>query len=152
MKKQFVLPLILLIIFSTSCNKESDTQPYATYETQIMVAGAPNMRDLGGFYGANGKRVLFHKLFRSGDLSKLTTFDLVRNSDNSISIFATDVNPIANPGSLPALSRYYAVAAYQLFNYQYPYMPSGAYNAELVKQLSTEMQLKIQNYGTPKSK
>lgn len=76
MKKQFVLPLILLIIFSTSCNKESDTQPYATYETQIMVAGAPNMRDLGGFYDTNGKRVLYHKLFRSGDLSKLTTSDL----------------------------------------------------------------------------
>ena len=31
------------------------------------------------------------------------TFDLVRNSDNSISIFAIDVNPIANRGSLPAL-------------------------------------------------
>jgi metallophosphoesterase (TIGR03768 family) len=80
------------------------------------------------------------------------TFDLVRNSDNSISIFATDVNPIANPGSLPALSRYYSVAAYQLFNYQIPYMPSGAYNAELVKQLTVEMQNKIKNYGTPINK
>jgi len=77
------------------------------------------------------------------------TFDIVRNSDNTISIFATDVDPIANPGSLPALSRSYAVASYQLFNYQVPYMPSGAYNAELVKQLTPEMQNKIKNYGTP---
>ena len=76
------------------------------------------------------------------------TFDIVRNSDNTISIFATDVDPIANPGSLPALSRSYAVASYQLFNYQTPYMPSGAYNAELVKQLTPEMQDKIKNYGT----
>jgi hypothetical protein len=28
-------------------------------------------------------------------------------------------------------------------------MPSGAYNAELVKQLTPEMQAKIQNYGQP---
>ena len=76
MRKLFVLTLILLIIICTSCKKEPSSEPYATYETQIMVAGAPNMRDLGGFYGANGKRVLYHKLFRSGDLSKLTTSDL----------------------------------------------------------------------------
>ncbi len=82
----------------------------------------------------------------------LRTFDIARNSDNTISIFATDVEPIADPGSLPALSRYYAVAAYQLFNYQTPYMPSGAYNAELVKQLSLVMQAKIRNYGIPLNK
>jgi metallophosphoesterase (TIGR03768 family) len=80
------------------------------------------------------------------------TFDIARNSDNTISIFATDVDPIANPGSLPALSRSYAVASYQIFNYQTPYVPSGAYNAELVKQLTPEMQIKIQNYGTSLSK
>ncbi|MCX6303778.1 MAG: TIGR03768 family metallophosphoesterase [Bacteroidetes bacterium] len=76
------------------------------------------------------------------------TFDIARNSDNSISIFATDVDPIAPEGSLPALSRYYAVAAYQLFNYTVPYIPSGAYNAELLKLLTPVMQGKIQNYGT----
>jgi metallophosphoesterase (TIGR03768 family) len=74
------------------------------------------------------------------------TFDIARNSDNTISIFATDVDPIANPGSLPALSRTYAIAAYQLFNYQIPYVPSGDYNAELVKLLTPEMQDKIKNY------
>jgi hypothetical protein len=31
-------------------------------------------------------------------------------------------------------------------------MPSGAYNAELVKQLTPEMQNKIKNYGTPINK
>ena len=77
------------------------------------------------------------------------TFDIARNSDNTISIFATSVDPITQPGSLPALSRTYAVASYQLFNYQIPNMPSGAYNAELVKQLTPEMQAKIQDYGTP---
>ena len=75
------------------------------------------------------------------------TFDLVRNSDNTVSIFATDVDPIEADGSLPALSRYYAVAINQIYNKQPPYSPSGAYNAELVKQLTPEMQAKIENYG-----
>ena len=75
-------------------------------------------------------------------------FDIARNNDNTISIFATDVNPIADPGSLPALSRYYAVASYQLFNYQITNGPSGAYNAELIKYLTPEMQAKIETYGT----
>ena len=75
------------------------------------------------------------------------TFDMVRNDDNTISVFATSVDPIAQLGSLPALSRTYAVASLQIFNTPGLYLPSGAYNAELVKQLSAEMQVKIQNYG-----
>jgi len=74
------------------------------------------------------------------------TFDIARNSDNTISIFVTSIDPIAKPGSLPALSRTYAVASYQLFNYTISNLPSGGYNAELVKQLTPEMQDIIQNY------
>jgi len=77
------------------------------------------------------------------------TFEIVRNSDNNISVFATNVDPIIQEGSLPALSRSYAFAAQQIFNQQLPYLPSGSYNAELVKQLTPEMQAKMQNYGTP---
>jgi metallophosphoesterase (TIGR03768 family) len=79
------------------------------------------------------------------------TFEIDRNSDNTISIFTTNVDPIVKDGSFAALSRSYAIAAYQIFKMQYPLLPSGSisYNAELVKQLSTEMQVKIQNYGTP---
>jgi len=76
---------------------------------------------------------------------QIRTFDVARNSDNTISVFATSVDPIAKPGSLPALSRTYAVATNQLFNSQTIYLPSGSYNAELVKQLSPEMEIKIQN-------
>ena len=77
------------------------------------------------------------------------TFEIIRNSDKTISIFATNVDPIMQESSLPALSRYYAVAAQQIFDVQKPYAPSFSYNAELVKQLTPEMQMKIQNYGTP---
>jgi hypothetical protein len=76
-------------------------------------------------------------------------FEIKRNNDNTVSIFTTDVDPIMKEGSLPALSRYYAVAAQQIFDVQKPYAPSFSYNAELVKQLTPEMQVKIQNYGIP---
>jgi len=76
LKSLFSFSILLVALVSTSCKEESVIQPYVISETHINVAGAPNMRDLGGFYGSNGKRVLYHKLFRSGDLSKLTTSDL----------------------------------------------------------------------------
>jgi metallophosphoesterase (TIGR03768 family) len=78
------------------------------------------------------------------------TFDIVRNSDNTISIIITDVDPAVRDGSPAAMSRFYAVAAMQLYNTPIlPATPTGTYNAELIKQLSPEMQTKIQNYGTP---
>jgi len=72
------------------------------------------------------------------------TIQVVRNSDNTISIFAADVDPAVKEGTLASTSRMYAIGAYQLFGG--PKMES--YNAELVKTLSPEMQLKIQKYGT----
>ena len=75
------------------------------------------------------------------------TFDIVRNNDNTISIFATNVDPAVKEGTIAEKSRSFGVAAMQIFNYSIPYSPSGSYNAELVLSLSPEMQEKIQNYG-----
>jgi hypothetical protein len=80
------------------------------------------------------------------------TFVIVRNSDNTVSIFTTDVDPSVRDGSLAAKSRSYAIATHQIFNTTIGPMPSGSYNAELVKQLMPEMQVKIQSYGTPVSR
>ncbi len=77
------------------------------------------------------------------------TFQIVRNSDNTLSIFTTDIDPAVKEGSLAALARSYSVAAQQIFKAQTSLLPSGAYNVELVKQLSNAMQAKIKNYGTP---
>ncbi len=77
------------------------------------------------------------------------TFDIVRNSDNTISIFTTDVDPAVKEGTIAAQSRSYGVAAMQIFNNSLPYPPNYSYNAELLIQLTPEMQEKIQNYGTP---
>jgi len=78
------------------------------------------------------------------------TFDIVRNTDNTISIIITNVDPAVREGSPAAMSRFYAIAAKELYNTPIlPATPTGTYNAELIKQLSPEMQIKIQNYGTP---
>lgn len=73
------------------------------------------------------------------------TFEIIRNSDDTISIFVTDVDPAVKDGSLAAMSRSQAIGASQIYklSVDQPY-----YNAELVKQLSPEMQAKIKNYGT----
>ncbi len=77
-------------------------------------------------------------------------FQIVRNSDNTISIFVLSVDPADNPvGPSPAwISRSYAIATQQIFQNQVEQGPnvdpvSGVYNAELVKQLSPAMQEKI---------
>jgi len=77
------------------------------------------------------------------------TFDIVRNTDNTLSIIITDVDPAVRDGSPAAMSRFYAVAAMQLYKTPAPYAPACVYNAELIIPLSPEMQTKIQNYGTP---
>jgi len=71
------------------------------------------------------------------------TFEIVCNSDNTVSIIATDVDPSVKEGSLAAISRSYAVAAQEIFNVQIGRLPTGSYNAELVKQLTPEMQAKL---------
>ena len=72
------------------------------------------------------------------------TFDILRNSDNTVSIFATDIDPAVKEGSFAAKSRSYAIGANQIFK-----MPMNvSYNAELVKLLTPEMQNKIKYLGT----
>ncbi|MFH1029150.1 MAG: TIGR03768 family metallophosphoesterase [Pseudomonadota bacterium] len=86
-------------------------------------------------------------------------FEIYRNSDNTISIITTDVDPAVIDGTPAAKSRAYAVAAQQIVKTDIytnnptadpsiKPMPTGSYNAELIKKLSPEMQVKIQNFGT----
>ena len=85
------------------------------------------------------------------------TFEIYLNSDDTISIVTTDVDPAVKDGSLAAKSRSYAIAAEQIVgvdmsNYNptkdpsIKSMPNGSYNAELVKKLSPAMQAKMRTY------
>ena len=60
-----------------------------------------------------------------------------------MSILTTDVDPAVEDVSLAATSRTYAVAAQQVFNNPIGLLPTCSYNAELVTQLTTEMQAKL---------
>ena len=93
------------------------------------------------------------------------TFEIYLNSDYSISIVTTDVDPAVQDGTPAATSRKYAIATGQIVGTQdlitkwnptgditIKPMPTGSYNAELVKQLSPVMKAKMQNYGTSISK
>ena len=75
-------------------------------------------------------------------------FEIVRNSDDTVSIITTDVDPAVKEGSPAARSRAFGVAVQQIFNNSLPYMPAASYNAELVKPLSPGMQVALRNYGT----
>ena len=78
------------------------------------------------------------------------TFDIRRNSDNTISIIITNVDPAVRAGSPAAKSRGYAIGAARVFgDSALSDTSSHAYNAELVKQLTPQMQAIIANYGVP---
>jgi metallophosphoesterase (TIGR03768 family) len=89
------------------------------------------------------------------------TFEIYLNSDYTISIVTTDVDPAVKDGTPAATSRKYAIAAQQLVNANiYDFnptndptikpMPNGSYNAKLVKILSPAMKAKMQSlFPTP---
>jgi metallophosphoesterase (TIGR03768 family) len=77
------------------------------------------------------------------------TFDIRRNSDNTISIIITNVDPAVRAGSPAAKSRGYAIGAARVFgDSALSDTSSHAYNAELVKQLTSPMQAIIAPLGS----
>ncbi len=88
------------------------------------------------------------------------TFEIYLNSDDTISIVTTDVDPAVKVGSPAATSRQYAIATSQIIGTwdfitknnptndpTVKPMPTGSYNAELVKPLSPAMRTRLQNIG-----
>ncbi len=82
------------------------------------------------------------------------TFDIVRNSDNSISIITTNVDVDMSKSPLAAIGRKYAIASNQIFDISPSLLETGsvAYNAELLKTLTPAMKDKIRNCGKPLTK
>lgn len=80
------------------------------------------------------------------------TFEILRNTDNTISVVTTGVDPEVTPGSPADISRGYAVAASRIFNNPSTNLAdtaSYAYNAELIKTLSADMKTVIAGYRGP---
>lgn len=80
------------------------------------------------------------------------TFDIRRNRDNTLSIVVTNVDTAVTDGSPAAKSRGYAIGAARIFGATDAILAdtsSHAYNAELVLQLTPEMQAQIAGFGSP---
>ena len=79
------------------------------------------------------------------------TFDIRRNSDNTVSIIITDVDPAVQYNSPAYKSRGYALGAFRIFGATPAIIAdttSHAYNAELVVQLTPVMQSVISQAGS----
>jgi hypothetical protein len=80
------------------------------------------------------------------------TFEILRNTDNSISIRVTDIDPEETTNSPAAVSRGYAVGAARIFGTPCTSLTDTnpyVHNAELLKLLTPPMQTVITNYGGP---
>src|ERR1039458_10723492 len=80
------------------------------------------------------------------------TFEILRNTDNSISIRVTDIDPEVTTNSPAAVSRGYAIGAARIFMTPCTFVTdtnSYAHNAELLKLLTPSMQAMIAGYGGP---
>lgn len=75
------------------------------------------------------------------------TIDIVHNSDNSLSMFATNVDPDIRSHPFAALSRSRAIGSMQIYGTK-PDSASGpdTYNAELLIKLTPKMEAKIKHY------
>ncbi len=91
---------------------------------------------------------------------QLRLFEIYTNSDGTISILITNVDPAVQDGTPAAISRKYAVAAQQIVRTNIQTnnptgdagikpMPTGSYNAELIKPLSADMQAKMTGGKAP---
>jgi protein-tyrosine phosphatase len=71
----------LIATFETGLCAVPSAQTQAAASTQtsgqrrIVVQGVPNLRDLGGYPTADGRHVRWKKIYRSGELSRLTEAD-----------------------------------------------------------------------------
>ena len=71
------------------------------------------------------------------------TFDIMLNPDDTLSVFATDVDPALDSSAIAQRSRTLSVAFYQVLHGASGSGGSGTYNAELLKRLAPSMQTKL---------
>jgi metallophosphoesterase (TIGR03768 family) len=127
----------------------------------LWIAGHRHLNNVKAFSGAtpeNGFWQVETSSLRDFP-QQFRTFEIYLNRDQTISIVTTNVDPAVKDGTPAAKSRSYAVAAQQIINTDIyrnnptgdssvKAMPTGSYNAELVVQLSPEMQAQLRKFGT----
>ncbi len=108
MKRNIVLVLGLVCWMQAAMASVADTT------RAVAVQGATNFRDLGGYTTRQGTKVKWGKLFRSGELSKLTDKDtalLVKNHITYVVDFRGNDEAAAAKDRLPAKVTYLLLPA-----------------------------------------
>ncbi|MEF9935376.1 MAG: TIGR03768 family metallophosphoesterase [Clostridium sp.] len=124
--------------FNSYVNQGDLIEKLHTYPNLILwLAGHRHMNTVTPFKSPNpNKPELGFWQIETSSLrdfpQQFRTIDIYQNNLGTISIVATNVDPAFAEGDVPITSRHYAVAAYQIFDYELDYKPSGAYNAELI--------------------
>jgi protein-tyrosine phosphatase len=93
-------PLILTaVLFTlTGCNKEQKTSHTPSVQKEpaarhIPMDGQSNFRDIGGYQTSDGKTVKWGKVFRSGELPKLSDDDVKKIDHLGIKTVVSFLNP-----------------------------------------------------------
>lgn len=82
----------------------SSSKTYRAGDTTVHTEGEDNFRDLGGYAGVDGRRILFGNLFRSGALNGLTAADrdtVVARGIEQVIDLRTDAEIATAADSLP---------------------------------------------------
>jgi protein-tyrosine phosphatase len=105
------LAMLLVGLAAWSCSGRSDpvAGPDApAIRRSVGLDGAPNFRDFGGYLTEDGRRVRWGTLYRSGELSDLSSSDLKRLEELGIELvvdFRSDGERSDQPSRLPDDSR-----------------------------------------------
>jgi len=86
--------------------KDPTSLPDALLPRVVMLEGCSNLRDLGGYRTADGRRVRFGRVFRSASLAGLTEADLVAFTATGIRTicdFRGEREALRAPSRLPAV-------------------------------------------------
>ena len=93
--------LSLAIITSTfsACNKDSQTNTteqhqQVAFDRHVHLEGQSNFRDIGGYQTSDGKTVKWGKVFRSGELPKLSDDDVKKLETLKIKTVVSFLNPM----------------------------------------------------------
>jgi protein-tyrosine phosphatase len=74
----------LLLFFAVGVLSTSYAQVADSAKRHVVLQGAANFRDLGGYETKDGHHVKWNEIYRSADISKLTDADLVILKDKKI--------------------------------------------------------------------
>ena len=139
-----------------------ELQSYPNF--MLWLAGHRHLNTVRAFPGTTPENGFWHVETSSlRDFpQQFRTFEIDLNSDNTISIVTTNVDPSVREGTPAAKSRAYAVATQQIIKNNMQTnnptgepsirpMPTGSYNAVLLKPLSPAMQARLAALQTPLS-